>query len=130
MRPVYRTYTRRMLLAMLAYVVVLFTAIFALRWVESTALRGLIILTPILPIGFAARAMLRLLRDSDELERRIALEALALAALLLTLGTFALGLLARAGVLVVDGTVALIWILPTYMLLYGACAHLAKRRYR
>lgn len=130
MRPVQRDYLRRFLPAMLAYAVVLIAAMFALRHVEATLLRALIALTPLLPIALAAGAMLRFLRDSDELERRVELEAMALAALLLTTGSLALGLLVSAGLLEVDVGQVLLWIMPAYLFLYGICATFMARRYR
>ena len=77
-----------------------------------------------------ADADARHVRACDELEQRIELESLAVAALLLTFGTFALGLLSKARVVSIDGTVALVWILPLFILLHGVCRHLAHRRYR
>ncbi|MCD9029069.1 hypothetical protein LDO26_12745 [Luteimonas sp. BDR2-5] len=130
MQRVHRRYLREFLPAMLGYVLVLFAATLALRHVEHAALRILLALAPVVPIGFAARAMLRFVRDVDELQRKIELEALALAALVLTAGSFALGLLVSARVLSVSGQVVLIWILPGYMLLYGVFKCVSARRYR
>ena len=65
-----------------------------------------------------------------ELDRKILLEAFSLAALVITFGTFSLGLLAAAGVLAIRGDHALIWILPVYCGLYGLFACIARRRYR
>ena len=92
MRPVARRYMQEFLPAMAAYVVVLFLSTWALRHVEATALRVLLALAPAVPVAAAARAVLRFVRGSDELARKILLEAFALAALVLTLGTFSLGL--------------------------------------
>ncbi|HOS43239.1 MAG TPA: NAD-dependent epimerase/dehydratase family protein, partial [Armatimonadota bacterium] len=75
-------------------------------------------LLPALPILFAARALLRFVRDSDELQRRIQLEAFALASLVLTLGSFALGLLVLARVIDIAAGDALVMVLPAYALLY------------
>ncbi|WP_149195702.1 hypothetical protein [Luteimonas suaedae] len=125
-----RHLTREFLPAMGAYAVVLVAATFALRHIDTPVLRAVLALLPLLPIGFAARAMLRYVRRCDELQRRIELEGMGLGALLLCLGTFALGLLARADVLAVDGTVVLVWIMPLYLLLYGVCKSVAARRYR
>ncbi|HST44000.1 MAG TPA: hypothetical protein VLK29_02125 [Luteimonas sp.] len=130
MRPARRAYQARFRPAMLAYVAVLFAVTYALRHVEQVPLRVLLALAPMLPVAFAASAMVRFVRDSDELEQRVALEALSMAALLLTTITFALGLLAAAGVVHVDGRLALFLIMPGYIALYGGCRCLAVRRYR
>ncbi len=130
MRSAYRAYLRRFFPAILAYVVVLFAAMYALRQVEALPLRALIALAPMLPIVLVARAIVLFVRDSDELERRVELEALALAALLLSTGSFALGLLVLADVLPIPGGIALIWVMPSYLFLYGTCKCFAARRYR
>ena len=129
MRPVARRYMQEFLPAMAAYVVVLFLSTWALRHVEATALRVLLALAPAVPVAAAARAVLRFVRGSDELDRKILLEAFALAALVLTLGSFSLGLLVMADVIPMRADMALLWILPVYCLLYGAFAAIARRRY-
>lgn len=130
MRHVSRRYLREFLPAMAAYVAVLFLSTWALRHVDATALRVLLALAPVVPMALAGRAALRFVRDSDELDRKILLEAFALAALVLTLGTFSLGLLTIAKVVSVQAGTALVWILPAYCVLYGLFASLARRRYR
>lgn len=129
MRPVGRRYMHEFVPAMAAYVVVLFLSTWALRHVEATALRVLLALAPAVPVAAAARAVLRFVRGSDELDRKILLEAFALAALALTLGSFSLGLLVMADVIPMRADMALLWILPVYCLLYGAFAAIARRRY-
>ena len=127
---VHRRYLREFLPAMAAYVVVLMLSIWALIHVEATALRVLLALAPVVPVALAGRAILRFVRDCDELQQKILLEAFALAALALTLGSFSLGLLVSARVLPMRADMALIMVLPTYCLLYGLFACLARRRYR
>lgn len=128
--PVHRRYLREFLPAMAAYAVVLFLSMHALKWAEATWLRVLLCLLPILPIGFAARALLRYVRDCDEMQRRIQLEAFALASLVLTMGSFSLGLLAAQDLVTLPADAVLIWILPLYCLLYGGFAAFIARRYR
>ncbi|QDH71605.1 hypothetical protein [Marilutibacter alkalisoli] len=125
-----RRYLREFIPAMTGYVVVLLASVHALRAVDSPLARAAIALLPVIPIGFAARALLRFVRDSDELQRRIQLEAFALASLVLTLGAFSLGLLGRAVLQPLDGATVLIWILPLYALLYGVFAAVTSRRYQ
>src|SRR5690554_1278096 len=130
MRHVQRRYMREFLPAMAAYVVVLMLSVWGMRHVEATVLRALVALAPMVPVALAGRAVVRFARGCDELDRKILLEAFSLAALVLTLGTFSLGLLANAGVLDVRGDLALIWILPVYCGLYGLFACIARRKYR
>ncbi|MGO1540733.1 MAG: hypothetical protein ACTHXB_03755 [Luteimonas sp.] len=130
MRHVHRRYAREFLPAMVAYVVVLMLSTWALHHVEAAPLRVLLALAPAVPVAMAARAVLRFVRDSDELQRRIMLEAAALAALVLTMACFSLGLLALAGTLQLHVGLALTMVLPAYCGLHGLFACLAQRHYR
>jgi hypothetical protein len=115
---------------MLAYTVLLPLAMFGLRHVDGPWARAALAMLPVLAISMAGRAVLRFVRGSDELQRRIQVEALALAALVLCVGSFALGMLSRAGLVAFEGTGVLVMVLPAYVLLYGLFAVVAGRRYR
>lgn len=128
MKTLSRRYLREFGGAMLAYTVLLPLAMAGLNRAEPTWARVALAMLPVLAIAMAGRAILRFVRDSDELQRRIQLEAFALAALVLGIGSFALGMLVRAKVLVFDGG-ALMMVLPVYVLLYGLFALIATRRY-
>jgi hypothetical protein len=130
MRTLSRRYVREFGSAMIAYGLLLPLAAWALHNVDLLWARATLALLPVVAMAAAARAILRFVRDSDELQRRIHLESLALAALVLCVGCFALGMLARAGVLAFQGHMALIVVLPAYVLLYGAFAAVASHRYR
>lgn len=129
MKPLARRYTREFGGAMLAYTVLLPSAIAGLRHAEATWLRVALAMLPVLAIAMAGRAILRFVRDSDELQRRIQVDALALAALVLCVASFALGMLSRAGVMAFDATTVLMLVLPAYALLYALFAAIASRRY-
>lgn len=129
MQQISRRYMREFGSSMAAYVVVLFLSIWALKHVDSIALRVLLALAPVVPVALAGRAIVRFMRGSDELQRRIMLEGAALGALVLTMGSFSLGLLVSAGLLPMRADLALIMILPAYSALYGVFAGLAARRY-
>jgi chromate transport protein ChrA len=130
MHSIQRRYRREFFPAMAAYVVVLFLSMYALRAVDATWARAILALLPAVPVVFVARAVLRFVRDSDEMQRRIQLESFAQASLVLTLGSFALGLLVLAGVLHVNAGLALILVLPAYSFLHGVFACITTRRYR
>lgn len=130
MRPVHRRYFRDLMAAMAGYAALMCLSVLLLMQVEGALLRAVVALFPMLPLGWLAYAMARAIRDSDELERRIELRALTFAALLVCAATFALGLLGAADVLRPNGTVVLLWVMPGYMLLYGACKGVAYLRYR
>ncbi|MEO8010255.1 MAG: hypothetical protein ABI650_01280 [Dokdonella sp.] len=95
-----------------------------------TAARVLVALMPIIPIGFAIRAVVRLMRDGDELQRRIDVEALAIAGLVVGLGTLTLSLLLESGAFETTATHALMWVLPALSVTYVAARSVASRRYQ
>ncbi|PJJ97429.1 hypothetical protein CO641_10690 [Lysobacteraceae bacterium NML91-0213] len=130
MTPAARRYSREFLPAMAAYAVLLLASTWLLRSIDSTALRALLALLPFVPVVYAARALLRFLHAMDEFQRKLQLEAFALAALALTLGSFALGLLAAAAVVAPPVDLVLMLVLPAFCLLHGLFACLAMRRYR
>src|SRR4249920_2935919 len=120
MRPVHRRYLREFIPAMLGYVLLILGSMSWLRYGQPPAnWRPVIALLPVLPILLVMRAMVRVIRDSDELERRIELEAVAISALLVGTGFFSAGLLAAAQVIALDGDAVAIWVLPALCGLYG-----------
>ena len=78
---------------------------------------ALLMLLPLLAIVVIVRAWLHYLRDADELQRRIELESLALAALGVSQLYFAGWFLLQAGLLHLDAADALLW---TFVLLVFA----------
>jgi len=133
MRPVEKRYQREFVAGMAAYVAVLFAGTWLLRYPLADAslwVRAGISLLPAVPIAFVARSLVRLIRDSDELQRRIDLEAIAIASLFITMGYFTLGLLAASDVIEVAGDVAMIWVLPLWCLAFGLAKCWSARRYR
>jgi hypothetical protein len=76
----------------------------------------------VLPLLLVIRAMLRVLRDQDELERRVDLESIAIGAAVTGIGFFTFGLLSGAQVVGhVDGEILGLWVWPILMFSYG-CA--------
>lgn len=59
----------------------------------SPTLKILIGLTPLIPVGLVLRAIVQMLKHSDELQQRIQLLAISFSAITTALGTFAYGLL-------------------------------------
>ncbi|MCE7032360.1 hypothetical protein LY625_06950 [Lysobacter sp. GX 14042] len=132
MQHIHRRYMREFGVAMSAYVLVLVASITALNGPLASAgpaVRAVVALLPVLPVGLVLRAVLRYVRDEDELQRRIDSEAIAIAALVVGLGTFSLGMLAAADVLTVSGDWWL-WILPAMFAVFGLAKFAAVRRYR
>ena len=123
-----RRYIREFFPAMAAYVLVLFVSVGLLKHVHAVPLRVVIVLLPVLPMVFVVRAMVRLVLASDELERRLQLEAISIASLSVGLLSFAAGFLRGDGLLPLDNV--LIWVLPALFAAYGIANWWVRRRFR
>lgn len=132
-QPRDRRYRRQLLTAALVYVGVLFASVYLLRSLAAdwpTPLRALLALAPLLPVGLMARAMVAGIRDSDEFQRQLQLEAAAVAGLVVGLGYFSLALLAKAGLLTLDPVATAVWVFPGLCLAFGAARYWLGRSYR
>lgn len=132
MRAVHKRYLRELMTAMATYVLLVFFAKWALHHVESLPLRALVAVSPMLPIALTLRAMFRVILGQDELERRIDLESIALAAAATAAGFLGYGLLMNADVVPhADGDAVALWVFPALMGGFGLgkCLVVA-RRYR
>jgi len=125
-----RRYVREILPAMIGYVAALFLSIWLLKRVDAPALRALIALLPVPAIALAMRAIMRRIRDADELQRRIELEAVSIAAAFISLGYLAAGFLQRAKVIDVPSSAAMIWVFPLVCFTFGLAKSVLSRRYR
>ena len=123
-------YLREMLPAMAGYVAAVFLSVWLLKRVDAPALRALIALLPVPGIALAMRAIMRRIRDADELQRRIDLEAVSIAAALISLGYLAAGFLQRAKVIDVPSSAAMIWVFPLVCFTFGLAKVVLSRRYR
>ncbi len=131
MREVHKRYLRELSLAMTAYVALIVLYGFLVRCTESVFWRVVLAILPLLPILFLIRALVRVIRDQDELERRIDLEAVAIAAMATGFGFFSLGLLMNAKVgWVLPGEAVAIWVLPCFFASFGIAKFVVVRRYR
>lgn len=93
-----RRYVRELILAMVAYVIVLIASLTALRNYEFPRFWQVVIsLSPAVPVVFVILAMLRLLMDSDELQQRVQLLSTSFSAALTGLITFSYGFLENVG---------------------------------
>ncbi|HEX5757019.1 MAG TPA: hypothetical protein VFY12_11800 [Arenimonas sp.] len=131
-QPRDRRYRRQLLTAALVYVGVLFASVYLLRTVAAewpAALRALLALAPLLPVGLMARAMVAGIRDSDEFQRQLQLEAAAVAGLVIGLGYFSLALLAKAGLLTLDPVATAVWVFPGLCLAFGLAKYWLGRSY-
>ena len=125
-----RRYARELMLAMGAYVVVLFVSVWLLKQIEEPALRALLALAPVPPIALALRAMVRYIRDTDEMQQRIELEAVCIATAFVCLLYMAGGFLQAAKVIDIAAAAAMIWLFPLVCFSYGLAKLAVARRYR
>jgi hypothetical protein len=115
---------------MVGYVAAVFLSVWLLKRVDAPALRALIALLPVPAIALAMRAIVRRIRDADELQRRIEVEAVSIAAAFVSLGYLAAGFLQRAKVIDVPSSAAMIWVFPLVCLSFGVAKLVLGRRYR
>jgi hypothetical protein len=123
-------YRREFLPAMAGYVVTLFLSVWLLKRVDEPGLRALIALLPVPAIALALRAIIRYIRDVDELQQRIELEAVSFAAAFVSMVYIAGGFLQLAKVIDIPSGVAMIWVFPTICLSYGLAKLAVARRFQ
>jgi len=124
-----RRYFREFLPSMAAYVVLVFLSVWLLKRIDDAPLRTLVALMPLPPIAFALRAIGRYIRDADELQRRIELEAVSLSTAFVSFAYLTGGFLQAARVIDVRATDAMLWVFPLTCLAYGVVKVVVSRRY-
>lgn len=128
-----RPYSRTLAFATAAYVVTIFICVWLLKHSLADAplyLRVPVALLPVAPMVWLIRVQVAMIMARDELQRRIDLEAFAIAAIGVSLGALGLSLLIVARVWDVAGRTALVWMLPAVLLSYGVARYWVARRYR
>ncbi|MDY4295621.1 MULTISPECIES: hypothetical protein [unclassified Xanthomonas] len=129
-RALARRYYREFFPPMGAYVVVMLFWKRLLDSVDVHWLRVVVALLPALTLALVIRAVARFVRDSDELQRRIELESIAIAAGL-TCGVYmAAGFLQAAQVITVPASSAMLWVFPALCMTYGVVKVANARRYQ
>jgi hypothetical protein len=124
-----RRYIREFSLAMPVYFVLVLLLWGHARDMESGWLRALVAVSPALPVAWLVWAMTRLVLHSDEMMQRLHLQALAVAAGVVSVVSMALGFLVAARVQRLDGSV-LLWVFPVLAWVYGGVTMWLKRRMR
>nr|WP_241092910.1 hypothetical protein [Xanthomonas bonasiae] len=125
-----RRYYREFGLPMLLYVGVMLCWRRLLGSVEADWARVLIALLPALLVALVIRAVARFVRDSDEMQRRIELESIAIAAGLVAGGYMTAGFLQAAGTIAVPAAAAMLWVFPLLCATYGIAKGVNARRYQ
>lgn len=126
-QQVMKRYYREFSLSMGAYVIALIASTLALKSIEaSKTAQAAIVLAPIIPILFVITAIMRALRDSDELIQRVQLQAVVFSAITTGLITFGYGFLENIGF----PHFPTIWILPMMFALWGISLAYFSKRYQ
>ncbi|HSD15795.1 MAG TPA: hypothetical protein VLC71_00860 [Thermomonas sp.] len=127
---VHRQYLREFLPAMGAYVLAVFASLLLLKNIDAPATRALVALLPVLPIAFALRAIMRYVRNVDEMQQRIELEAIAFATAFVSLVYLGGGFLQLARVIDLHAGVAMAMVFPLVCGVYGIAKLVVARRFR
>lgn len=96
---------------------------------DVIAWRAVLALLPVVAAALMLRAIYRHIRDSDELQRRLHLEALAISASVVSAVSMALGFLSAAKVITLSGDV-LLWVFPVLAFVFGLVRCWIQWRYR
>ncbi|MFC5570846.1 hypothetical protein ACFPN1_12320 [Lysobacter yangpyeongensis] len=124
-----RRYYREFAPPMVAYVLVMLVWKPLLHSIGLPWLRVAVALLPSLLVFLAIRAIGRYVRDSDELQRRIELESVGLAAGVVSTVYMTAGFLQSAKMIAVGATAAMLWVFPALCLCYGVARIVIARRY-
>ncbi|HEV2879346.1 MAG TPA: hypothetical protein VGW96_07140 [Candidatus Eremiobacteraceae bacterium] len=111
--------------SMLAYSIVLPLSLTYITHHQDSPARYVIALAPVVPMLFALAALLRFLGRVDEMQRRIQLDAFAVAAGATGLCTFAYAMLENVGA----PRIGFEWILPFIIVVWGLTGAVATWRY-
>lgn len=97
-KQIMKRYVREFLLSIVAYALILLASIYAIQNIAMAKLLQIIVaVAPGIPVVFVLGAVLRLLKDSDELQQRVNMLAIAFSAVLTGLLTFSYGFLENIG---------------------------------
>ena len=111
--------------AMLAYTIVLPISLTLIAQHPDAPARYVVALSPVIPMLFALAALLRFLGRVDEMQRRIQLDAFAVAAGATGLCTFAYAMLQNVGA----PPIGFEWILPFIIVVWAVTGAVSTRRY-
>ncbi len=122
-------YYREFGIPMVLYVLVMLFWRYLLGHVGSNWARVLIALLPAVLVVLVIRAVARYVRDSDEMQRRIELEAIAIAAGLVSGAYMMAGFLQAAELIDVPASAAMLWVFPLLCAIYGITKSIHARRF-
>jgi ABC-type cobalamin transport system permease subunit len=120
-------YYREFFISMGAYVIAVIITSFLLARMElSKPVQIVLALVPVIPTLFVIIAILRMMRDSDELFQKIQLQAVTLSAITTGLITFAYGFLENVGF----PPFPTLWVLPIMFAMWGISLGYFIRKYQ
>ncbi|AOY61307.1 hypothetical protein ABFO19_21215 [Xanthomonas citri pv. glycines] len=122
-------YYREFGIPMVLYVLVMLFWRYLLGHVGSNWARVLIALLPAVLVVLVIRAVARYVRDSDEMQRRIELEAIAIAAGLVSGAYMTAGFLQAAELIDVPASAAMLWVFSLLCAIYGITKSIHARRF-
>jgi len=126
-KQITRRYAREFTISMAAYTLILVASIYALKNIEmSQPLKIIVALAPVVPVIFVLIAVMRSIRDSDELQQRVHVLATTFAAALTGLITFTYGFLENIGF----PKFPTLFILPLIIALWGVSFAWFSKRYQ
>ncbi len=124
---VLKRYYREFFISMGAYVIaVIVTSSLLARMEVSKPVQIVLALVPVIPTLFVIIAILRMMRDSDELFQKIQLQAVTLSAITTGLITFAYGFLENVGF----PPFPTLWVLPIMFAMWGISLGYFIRKYQ
>jgi hypothetical protein len=126
MNDVMKRYMRNLTITMVLYTVSLFGSILLYKALPVHPAKSLIVLLPVIPILFGMRAFIQMVRNIDELQQRIQMEALAFSLGVTGILTFTYGFLEGVG----WPKIGMIWVFPLSIALWGIGLAIATRRYK
>lgn len=124
-----RRYYREFFPPMAAYVVVMLAWRRVLGMVDAPVPRIAIALLPALLVLLLMRSVARYVRDTDEMQRRIELESIGIAAALTGTGYMTAGFLQTAGLVQVSAASAMLLVFPVLCVAYGIARIFVVRRF-
>ena len=125
-----RRYYREFVPPMTLYFVVVMGWKPLLHAIDAIALRVLVALLPALLMALVIRAVARYVRDSDEMQRRIELESIGLAAGVVSTVYMTAGFLQSAKLIAIGATSAMLWVFPLLCVSYGLTKVFIARRFQ
>ncbi|MEO1287186.1 MAG: hypothetical protein AAFV93_05410 [Chloroflexota bacterium] len=121
----HRNYQRRFAVAMGGYIATLLLTVYLLDRVEAQPLRIILAILPMLPVLYGLWGYMEFIRNLDELQQKIQLEAIAFSMGLTGVITFTWGFLAGVDVPPLHS----IWVFPMMIIFWGIGLFIAQRRY-